>query len=218
MTFSLLVSFVPQPPSLSPPVCRSLNATLSRVLTLVCPPRHSYSINMRFTSFLFTFVALPTFFLSALARPKAFYTPTVTRRTDAISSRQYHAPRQLLNVCAVVDLSVLENLLDLDLCLCLSALPVQIQANAGLSLLSGLLGKDNLVDDLTSLIDSSPSKQTCHYPDHSTPFCSKSNPCDFNCKPPFVKSGNQCVCPAGTVPCNGSCAKTCGSSLPQSGY
>jgi len=191
---------------------------------------------MRTPSIFLALVALPTLFLSALARPKALYTPTFSaaRRTDVLSSRQYHAPRQLLDLCAEVNTNQLvdeilgsssllninlaalvNSIVGLKLCLCLSALPVEIEANADLSLLSGLLPPGELESLLGGLISSSPNAEQCKYPPNSSPVCSSSDPCGFTCNSPYVKVNNQCVCPAGYVACNGQCAKSCASSYPK---
>jgi hypothetical protein len=66
------------------------------------------------------------------------------------SSRHYHQPRALLDVCASIDADLLsgqsilgiplDGLLDTDICLCLSALPLYLETNVKVSTLIDLLG------------------------------------------------------------------------------
>ena len=49
------------------------------------------------------------------------------------------------------------------------------------------------------------NRESCSYPDNSSPACTPQNPCAFYCEPPFVAKGNQCVCQAPYRLCNGVC-------------
>jgi hypothetical protein len=72
------------------------------------------------------------------------------RVAQAKSSRNDHQPRALLDVCAYIDADLLSQqsildiplsaLLDVDICLCLSALPLYLETNVKVSTLIDLLG------------------------------------------------------------------------------
>ena len=69
---------------------------------------------------------------------------------DVLAPRQHHEPRALLDVCAYIgadaDLNIgllgipLSSILDLDICLCLSALPLALETNVKLKSLTTLFG------------------------------------------------------------------------------
>ncbi|OSX62115.1 hypothetical protein POSPLADRAFT_1143561 [Postia placenta MAD-698-R-SB12] len=148
---------------------------------------------------------------------------------------QRHAPRALLDVCAYIDLDVLEDLgidlgiplgaiLDLDVCLCLSLFPLVLETDVQLAALIPLLGINKLTEILTLAINEAPGSQHCTCPDNSEPHCTKDDPCGWHCKPPYVKKDGQCVCPAPYTECNGKCGSAhrfplrcwgCGSSVPR---
>ncbi|KIP09334.1 hypothetical protein PHLGIDRAFT_116431 [Phlebiopsis gigantea 11061_1 CR5-6] len=174
-------------------------------------------------------------FVPALARPRnAYRSPTPTLAGPAaelIAARQHHAPRALLDVCAYIGADVglgidllgidLKDLLDLQICLCLSALPLTLDANAQVKVLGDKYGMDLVNVVLRLLINTVPSSKHCTYPDNCTPSCEQTEPCGFHCKPPYVKQGNQCVCPAPYVSCNGQClppGTPCGSAVPKPPY
>ena len=120
-----------------------------------------------FSTLLSAFVALFTLqFLSFIPPANAQFqlyrdphvrphTPT-TRALAAeppspIALRQHHEPRALLDTCAFLDANVL-GLLDLKVCLCLSALPLALESNVELSGLVNLLGLQNASNLLASLV------------------------------------------------------------------
>ncbi|KAI0777856.1 hypothetical protein BC629DRAFT_1290184, partial [Irpex lacteus] len=45
----------------------------------------------------------------------------------------------------------------------------------------------------------------CNKPEFSTSLCSDSDPCGFECKPPYTKVGDKCECKAPYMLCNGQC-------------
>jgi len=165
------------------------------------------------------------------------YIPHTVRARDVnvspnatVSLHQYHAPRALLDVCANINLNVLENLhldllglplgalVDLDICLCLSLFPLILTTDVQLEALIPLLGIDKLTTLLTAAINGAPDARHCTYPTHSRPVCSKDDPCGWKCEPPFVKEGDHCACPAPKSLCNGKCADWphgCGSAVPR---
>jgi len=77
-----------------------------------------------------------------------------------VSSRQFHYPRALVDVCADVDLSLgLGDILRLnlgsllgDICLCLSAFPLDLDAYADLKLIVDLLGETKVEALLKTLV------------------------------------------------------------------
>lgn len=120
---------------------------------------------MRFFVTLFAVVSLVT--PIALARPSRIHNRKsvsadipVTGSTKTL--RQYHIPRALLDTCLYIDADVvaasglanipLDLLSDLDVCLCLSALPLALESNTKLNLLTTLLGKDAVSALLTQLV------------------------------------------------------------------
>ncbi|KDQ23295.1 hypothetical protein PLEOSDRAFT_1090797 [Pleurotus ostreatus PC15] len=135
------------------------------------------------------------------------------RASRTIAARQHRPKRTLLDLCAYVDLSVLQLLgidLDLKLCLCLSALPLTLQTNLQLKALVRLLGEDGALKLLTSLITG--LGQQCHYPPHAKPICD--NHCGFECTDGYKKVGKTCVCAPPMVECRGKCALSCPSATP----
>ncbi|KAH9925828.1 uncharacterized protein B0H18DRAFT_1008577 [Fomitopsis serialis] len=101
---------------------------------------------------------------------------------------------------AAVDLAleltadVLGILLGLDICLCLSLLPLELDVGLGLDALVPLLG----LGDLNLLLEAA-------------------HLCGWNCKPPYVKQGDQCECNGvcgSSRRQNLTCSSGCGSSTP----
>ncbi|VDB92624.1 unnamed protein product [Peniophora sp. CBMAI 1063] len=137
----------------------------------------------------------------------------------AASRTRYHpltTRGSLLDTCLTISLSAIVDKLDVvgllgilnldlgaDICICLSTLTVDISANAELKALEDLVGANVLASVLIDLLDKDPGCQQCTYPTGAVSSCTASNPCAFNCTPPYVKSGNSCVC-GGTL-CNGVC-------------
>lgn len=137
---------------------------------------------MRIRFLLFTALAAHTFtrFRSPAVsahRGRSFFTPashtshgrdvSVPPPSPAhVVLHQHHAPRALLDVCAHIDLDVLENLhldlfglpwsalLDLDICLCLSLLPLVLTTDVQLEALVPLIGINNLTSILTAAVSS----------------------------------------------------------------
>lgn len=80
----------------------------------------------------------------------------------ALATRQHHEPRALLDVCAYIDTDSLlgglllgiplHELLGLKLCLCLSALPLDLEANAKLRLLGEKYGSSAVNAALALLV------------------------------------------------------------------
>jgi hypothetical protein len=98
---------------------------------------------------------LPTvlFALPVLSAPTFRGTPTVRSTSDPaaalIASRQHHASRALADVCVSLDAGLLGDIgllastilgAKLDLCLCLSAFPLDVHADARLGVLASLIG------------------------------------------------------------------------------
>jgi len=129
-----------------------------------------------------------------------------------------------------------------DICLCLSALPLNIEAKVDAGLLAQLGG---LIDinailrllvrrcfyikfghlcliHFSSQINSSAAKDNCHFPDHSKPICADKKKCAFECTDGFIPSPQnnptQCICPAPFQVCNGQCVAQggCPSQKPRS--
>ncbi len=133
--------------------------------------RHSLLIDMQFRAFVLAFTTLFFFFDLSYARTRvrstldtkrsSKRTPTPTT-SDALTSRQYHVPRALLDVCVYLDTGALAHLnvlgipigtlLDLDVCLCASALPVLLSTNVELKVLAKLLGTTALEAELKLLV------------------------------------------------------------------
>lgn len=88
-------------------------------------------------------------------------TPTSTT-PDVLSSRQHVAPRALLDVCVYLDTRVLlganilgvslADILDLDACICLSALPLILETNVHLKNLIGVFGKNAISQSLNTVV------------------------------------------------------------------
>ena len=145
-----------------------------------------------------------------------------------VSSRQFHYPRALVDVCAHVDLSLLANVLGLlqasglgQICLCLSAFPLDLTADARLGLLVKSLGQAKAQATLKDLVCPtvflSPSTFSrcflqvagrgshCAYPDHALPKCAPGNVCDFSCADGYTRNGASCLCSPPNSVCNGKC-------------
>jgi hypothetical protein len=79
---------------------------------------------------------------------------------NPISSRQFHYPRALVDICAEVDLSLpLTNVVGLNLrgvsgniCLCLSAFPLNLRTDSRLQVLAHVLGETQVDVILKSLV------------------------------------------------------------------
>ena len=79
---------------------------------------------------------------------------------NPISSRQFHYPRTLIDVCANVDLSLLlNNVLGLNLgsllghsCLCLSAFPLDLKTDTHLEAVVNILGETKVEALLKNLV------------------------------------------------------------------
>ncbi|KII85425.1 hypothetical protein PLICRDRAFT_44725 [Plicaturopsis crispa FD-325 SS-3] len=145
-----------------------------------------------------------------------------------IQSRQAHIRRDILDVCAALDVDLsLPDILKhgeplvtghLDVCLCISVLPTFIQVDAAAQAAVALLGEGPVTATLEALINEHPSSSKCVYPPHAHALCSTSSPCSFNCTDgytPFPASKpTQCVCAAPYTECNGKCGsfpQGCGS-------
>ncbi|THH16066.1 hypothetical protein EW146_g4521 [Bondarzewia mesenterica] len=164
-------------------------------------------------------------FLSSLSAVNLLVFPVFARFDFAL--RQHYEPRALLDVCAYIDADTLAHaglvgipanvLANLDLCLCLSALPLFLQTNANVKALVDILGNTAVDALLTALVNSVPSSRQCIYPAHSSPLCTKNDPCGHSCQPPYVPQNGQCVCSPPYKECNGKCGqshKGCSSAVP----
>ncbi|KAL0947917.1 hypothetical protein HGRIS_010550 [Hohenbuehelia grisea] len=125
--------------------------------------------------------------------------------------------RALVDICAEVNapLSIKLPLLppvvygNIDACLCLSTLPSFLQANVVTRLAINAVGLSVVTSAVQALINTSPSKQQCTYPDHSLGQCIEGNPCSFTCTDGYtaMPPGNfptSCDC-QGTIQPNGQC-------------
>ncbi|TFY71252.1 hypothetical protein EVG20_g1755 [Dentipellis fragilis] len=202
-------------------------ASVSTPLALSSSPK-SYRPRLRAVTLLPPSVAPPVppvamRFIPALAAASALILPAV-----ASSSRELHQFRQrgpLLDVCADLDAGLLINLgfpaevaAKLDLCLCLSAFPLQLNVDLGLGAVIDLLGLNVVSALLEGIVGNGPTSQHCKYPPGATPICEAGNPCGFKCPPPLVPKGDQCVCAPPYSECNGKCGsfpKGCPSSVPR---
>ena len=134
-----------------------------------------------------------------------------------ISSRQFHYPRALVDVCAGVDLSLaLGDTLGLnlgsltgDICLCLSAFPLDLDLDADIETRLKSYVRNGVLlfapRTLMCLPKVEKSGTHCSYPDHASPKCTSGNACDFTCMDGFVKNGGTCLCPRSNSVCNGKC-------------
>ena len=112
-------------------------------------PSHSHSFHllsptMRSPTSLLVFVLSVVSF--AVSSPLHSVTHSSRLAKSPISSRQFHYPRALVDVCADIDLSLLvDDVLGLnllgDICLCLSAFPLDLSLDADLQLLVESLGQ-----------------------------------------------------------------------------
>ncbi|KAF9787828.1 hypothetical protein BJ322DRAFT_1105875 [Thelephora terrestris] len=137
---------------------------------------------------------------------------------NPISSRQFHHPRALVDVCAdlrVIALPInIASLLDVT-CLCLSAFPLGLDLYQLTAL--GMTEAGVEVDLQSLLLKVKDHGSQCTYPDHASPQCTSGNVCDFTCMDGFAKNGGSCVCPSPNSLCNGKCGfhpNGCSSALP----
>jgi hypothetical protein len=131
-------------PLLPPPSARHIDYTMRLTHTFICAS--------------LSFLQLTSALHSHALRHKPRQNPV------SIARRQYHAPRALLDVCAYLDLDLgieldllgidLNNPLHIQLCLCLSALPLYLDITTDVSLLTaiGILGKDEVLVRLRSIV------------------------------------------------------------------
>ena len=126
----------------------------------------------------------------------------------------------------------ISDLADLKICLCLSALPLILDVDVQLKVLTVKYGPSLVNAVITALvcipsfmrvrpahnlglkINTSPNNRRCTYPDHATQCCSDSDPCDFTCDSPYVKEGDECVCAPPNTMCNGVCGDFSSVCLP----
>ncbi|THH28188.1 hypothetical protein EUX98_g6000 [Antrodiella citrinella] len=185
---------------------------------------------MQFLYALVALFSLHSFVGVANAQFQLYREPNARRSSSTLSAapaspvdlRQYHERRDILDVCAFIDASVLPPLLEANICLCLSALPLALKADVGLAALVDVFGLEAATALLTKLILGSPDKKQCNVPEHGhlLTVCSATNPCGFTCDPPYVADGDQCVCKAPYSSCNGKCGsypQGCGSAAPYAG-
>ncbi|KZT70584.1 hypothetical protein DAEQUDRAFT_725111 [Daedalea quercina L-15889] len=177
--------------------------------------------------------------IAAFAHPRSPKLAPPKPVPGARALKQHHVLRSSEDTCghltgsslqlAAIDIDleltadVLGIILDLDICICISLLPLQVDIGLGLDALVPLLGLGDLNALLEAALNIGPIDGThcshCTYPPHATaaPSCGSEISCGWNCQPPYVKQGDQCVCPAPWTECNGVCGsfpKGCGSSTP----
>ncbi|EMD36280.1 hypothetical protein CERSUDRAFT_115230, partial [Gelatoporia subvermispora B] len=183
----------------------------------------------------FSTAALPLLLAtSSLAASIPGLIRTAARR-DAIRARQAHIQRDLVDVCAGLDVDLTLDLIKidgkplvaghLDVCLCISLLPDFIKVDVVAQAAVALVGETQVLAILEGLINGDSGKQECHYPAHASPVCSFDTPCGFSCgdgftpyTPPGASSPTDCVCEPPYTVCNGQCGNFphgCGSSTPK---
>ncbi|KAJ7319066.1 hypothetical protein DFH08DRAFT_394120 [Mycena albidolilacea] len=162
----------------------------------------------------------PTLLLPSLAAILVPFVSAHGRTGHHTSSRslsrlQHHESRDLINLCVnIPDLIV--NVLGLlglgaNICLCIDDLDIYLKANANVTLQGQALAQVN------ALINTGGnSKGNCGVlPAHAKRTCSTSDPCDFTCHDGYTRQGDQCVCLASNLVCNGQCVPStagCGAS------
>ncbi|KAH9829893.1 uncharacterized protein C8Q71DRAFT_862985 [Rhodofomes roseus] len=193
---------------------------------------------MRVLSALLLFLSMG---ITALARPRnSLHALTPPKPLPAARAlKQHHVLRSSEDTCghltssslqlAAIDIDIdltadiLGIFLNIDICICISLLPLEVDVGLGLDALVPLLGLGDLNALLEAALNIGPVDDThcthCTYPPHAkaAPSCGDSISCGWNCEPPYVKEGDQCVCPAPWKECNGVCGsypKGCGSSTP----
>ncbi|KAF8192972.1 hypothetical protein BJ912DRAFT_251831 [Pholiota molesta] len=151
----------------------------------------------------------------------------------ALTSRQHHVARDLLDICINADLNLgvdVSQILDLGsllgptdlgttvhLCLCLKDLNIYLETNDDIQALVTLLGKNVVSALITALIDTSPDAKQCTFPPNAHHTCNNSDPCHYECDTNYVRNGDTCVCAPPNISCNGVCGsfpKGCGSAVP----
>ncbi|KAI0044189.1 hypothetical protein FA95DRAFT_297128 [Auriscalpium vulgare] len=129
------------------------------------------------------------------------------RASSVRALRQHVAPRAQVDTCASIPLIPPAELPAggglQPMCLCLSGIPDAISSNPDLVQLVQYLGAAEATITLTSVVDY--YGDVCTYPPGTTPVCSQSDPCGFQCLAPYVQQGSQCVCAAPYTSCNGVC-------------
>ncbi|KAJ3486646.1 hypothetical protein NLI96_g4110 [Meripilus lineatus] len=171
-------------------------------------------------------------FSVALAAGSAVATGTsLTRSYDVVQARQAKVQRDLLDVCAGLDLDLKIDLLDkpivlghIDVCLCVSLIPTFIKTNVAAKAGCLLGGETKIIAILEGLIHSAKGKKDCRFPPHCHSVCSGANPCGFDCDDgytPYTPPGQQypstCTCQPPKTECNGKCGDFphgCGSAAP----
>ncbi|KZT02867.1 uncharacterized protein LAESUDRAFT_393558 [Laetiporus sulphureus 93-53] len=145
-------------------------------------------------------------------------------RRDIIQSRQMHIQRDLLDVCASldVDLEILGIVYGhLDICLCVSLIPDFIEVDVVAQAAVDVLGLAVVEASIQALIEGADSHAQCQYPPHAEPVCEVGWVCGFKCEdgftpytPPGSDHPTECVCDLPSTVCNGICGSFpngCGS-------
>jgi hypothetical protein len=127
---------------------------------------------------------------------------------------------QTIDICANVDadlfaelgLGAILGVGTLDVCLCLDAVAAFVASNSVCQTAANLLGSAVIIAEVEVLIEIASDSTSCEFPANCQSVCSSSNPCGFQCTNGFTQVGNDCVCVAPNVVCNGICTSSCGSS------
>ncbi|KAG1813531.1 uncharacterized protein BJ212DRAFT_1588579 [Suillus subaureus] len=111
----------------------------------------------------------------------------------------------------------------LDVCLCAKDVVTFVKSNVVAQKAVKLVGDHTKVETLISnMITSLPTASHCSYPDHASPVCSDSNPCNFECTDGYLpfpaERPTSCQCPDHLMECGGKCGhfKECPSEAPLS--
>ncbi|RPD65510.1 hypothetical protein L226DRAFT_609627 [Lentinus tigrinus ALCF2SS1-7] len=83
---------------------------------------------------------------------------------------------------------------DTDTCICLSGLSATLSSLSSTASLIDEFGLPGVEEVFSTYIASSSFAKACTYPPNSRPQCTRDNLCGFSCDPPFIASGDSCVC------------------------
>ncbi|KAL0948237.1 hypothetical protein HGRIS_010837 [Hohenbuehelia grisea] len=134
----------------------------------------------------------------------------VSAASQPITRRNPLNRRATVDVCADVNIVLLPPLIDIEVCLCLGAVTDFVQGSAALRLAVGLLGLNAVVANIQALINRSPNRETCTFPDANfEQQCTSGDPCAFTCTNGFEfntpTNPTDCICPPPKIVSNGQC-------------